>query len=73
MEDSIKDLINEKIKNYYTENGNYDFERIKKLFAKENKIFIEDEVLKKRIDQAKNENLGFFKEKNKKNQEENNS
>jgi hypothetical protein len=67
MKDSIKDLINEKIKNYYIENGNYDFEKIKEHFEKENKIFMEDEVLRKRIDQSKNENFEFFKEKNKKN------
>jgi hypothetical protein len=61
MEDSVKDLIIEKIKKHYSENGNYDFEKIKILLEKESKIFTDDEVLRKRIEPIKNENFEFYK------------
>jgi hypothetical protein len=59
MEYKEQDFIENKIKSHYTKNGNYDLEEIKKYFGEDNKIFIEDEVLKKRIEKVKNGNFGI--------------
>jgi hypothetical protein len=57
MKNGEKDLITDRIKKYYSENGNFDFEGIKESFLEEDKIFMEDLVLKKRIAQIENENF----------------
>jgi hypothetical protein len=50
-----EDLVNRIIKNHYSKNKNFNLEEIKKYFSEKNNVFLDDEVLKKRIENIKNE------------------
>jgi hypothetical protein len=61
MKELREDYIYKKIKDHYLQFGNYNFESIKKYFSKDDKVFLDDEVIKKRTEKIEKENEGFPK------------
>jgi hypothetical protein len=61
MKELREDYISRRIKDHYLQFGNYDFESIKKYFSEDGKIFLDDEVIKKRIEKIEKENERFPK------------
>ena len=56
MKELREDYITRLIKNHYLKFGDYNFESIKKYFSEDGKIFLADEVIKKRIGIIEKEN-----------------
>jgi hypothetical protein len=61
MKELREDYISRRIKDHYLQFGNYDFESIKKYFSEDGKVFLDDEVIKKRTEKIENENERFPK------------
>jgi len=61
MKELREDYIYRRIKDHYLQFGNYNFESIKKYFSEDGKIFLDDEVIKKRIEKIEKENERFHK------------
>ena len=61
MKELREDYITRSIKNHYLQFGNYNFESIKKYFSEDDKIFLDDEVIKKRIEKIKKDNDRSYK------------
>jgi hypothetical protein len=58
MKESGEDYISRMIKDHYLRFGNYDFESIKKYFSEDGKVFLDNEVIKRRIEKIEKENEG---------------
>lgn len=61
MKELREDYIYRLIKNHYLKFGNYNFESIKKYFSEDGKIFLDDEVIKKRIEKIKKDDDRSYK------------
>jgi hypothetical protein len=61
MKELREDYISRRIKDHYLQFGNYDFESIKKYFSEDGKVFLDDEVIKKRTEKIEKENERFPK------------
>lgn len=62
-----EDLINKVIESHYNLFKNYDLKKIKEYFGKDNKIHLDDEVIRRRIEKIKNESNRIPKNKDKNN------
>ena len=58
MKEFGEDYISRMIKDHYLRWGNYDFESIKKYFSEDGKVFLDDEVIRRRIEKIVKENEG---------------
>jgi len=61
MKELREDYIYRRIKDHYLQFGNYDLESIKKYFLEDGKVFLDDEVIKKRTEKIEKENERFPK------------
>ena len=61
MKELREDYINRTIKNHYLKFGDYNIESIKKYFSEDSKVFLDDKVIKKRIDIIEKENVRSHK------------
>ena len=61
MKELWEDYIYRRIKDHYLQFGNYDLESIKKYFLEDGKVFLDDEVIKKRTEKIEKENERFPK------------
>ena len=58
MKELGEDYISRMIKDHYLRFGNYDFKSIKKYFSEDGKVFLDNEVIKIRIEKIEKENEG---------------
>jgi hypothetical protein len=58
MKELEEDYISRMIKDHYLRFGNYDFESIKKYFSEDGKVFLDNEVIKRRIEKIEKANEG---------------
>jgi hypothetical protein len=58
MKELGEDYISRMIKDHYLRFGNYDFKSIKKYFSEDGKVFLDNEVIIRRIEKIEKENEG---------------
>jgi len=58
MKELGEDYISRMIKDHYLRFENYDFESIKKYFSEDGKVFLDNEVIKRRIEKIEKANVG---------------
>ena len=61
MKELGEDYISRIIKDHYLRFGDYNLESIKKYFSEDGKIFLDDEVIRRRIEKIGKENEGSTK------------